>query len=371
MRVAEKSRTAFAALLALTLVLSVAVTGGANVRVAYAETDNIEAEITDEQRRVEETAAAYNDAVARVEELDEQISDNEDRIAEIERELPECRDLAADAVRELYLMQRDGTGLIELLLGSESLDDFLMRFEYLSRVYDSNADALATLKSLETELEQTQEELNAAREEATQERDAAEAALAEAQEAREQAQREAQERAAAQAAQNAATSEGASSAGESEDGSDASQDAAEESGTETGGTETITPPAGDGVDWSSDKESFVASWGARIDAYLAGSPLSGYGSTFAAAAWDYGIDPRFSPAISAVESSKGAYCFNPHNAWGWGSASWGSWEEAIYAHVAGLARGYGYTVTIEGAQKYCPPNWQHWYNSVSANMDMI
>ncbi len=33
--------------------------------------------------------------------------------------------------------------------------------------------------------------------------------------------------------------------------------------------------------------------GGRIDSYLAGSPLSGQGATFAAAAWDYGVDPRF------------------------------------------------------------------------------
>ena len=37
------------------------------------------------------------------------------------------------------------------------------------------------------------------------------------------------------------------------------------------------------------------------------------------------VDPRFSPAISAVESSKGLYCFRSHNAWGWGSSSWNTW----------------------------------------------
>ena len=96
--------------------------------------------------------------------------------------------------------------------------------------------------------------------------------------------------------------------------------------------------------------------------------MGGYGRTFAAAAWDYGVDPRFSPAIAYAESSLGAYCFRPHNAWGWGNASWGSWEEAIYAHVAGLARGYGYTLTYDGALKYCPPNADYWYNTVAGQM---
>ena len=132
-----------------------------------------------------------------------------------------------------------------------------------------------------------------------------------------------------------------------------------------------TNPSDDGADWSNDKASFVAQWAPRINDYLAGSPMAGTGEIFAEAAWDYGVDPRWSPAISAVESSKGAACFRPHNAWGWGSASWGSWDEAIRAHVSGLARGYGYTLSESAAKKYCPPNWQHWYNRCAEEMNMI
>ncbi len=145
-----------------------------------------------------------------------------------------------------------------------------------------------------------------------------------------------------------------------------------ESDSDSGGdSQVVTPPSEDGADWSSDKTTFVESWAGRIDAYLAGSPLSCQGAVFAAAAWDYGVDPRFSPAISCVESSKGAACFLPYNAWGWGSISWGSWEEAIDAHVRGLARGYGYTLSEEAAKKYCPPNWQHWYSRVGEEMSRI
>lgn len=117
--------------------------------------------------------------------------------------------------------------------------------------------------------------------------------------------------------------------------------------------------------------SEVDVWAARIDAYLAGSPLAGYGATFANAAASYGVDPRLSPAISCIESSKGAICFLPHNAWGWGSSSWGSWESAIYDHVAGLASMYGGILTLEGAQMYCPPSYQEWYSSVLAEMSSI
>ena len=135
--------------------------------------------------------------------------------------------------------------------------------------------------------------------------------------------------------------------------------------------EVPAQPDPDPVDWQSQKDTFVAGWATRIDAYLAGSPLAGQGTTFAEAAWAYGVDPRFSPAISAVESSKGLYCFRPHNAWGWGSSSWNTWEDAIWDHVAGLASGYGGHLTYAAAQKYCPPNAARWYSSVLANMERI
>ena len=125
------------------------------------------------------------------------------------------------------------------------------------------------------------------------------------------------------------------------------------------------------VDWSVGKEAFVAEWTQRIDAYLAGSPLAGQGVVFAAAAWSNGIDPRWSPAISNTESSKGAVCFLPYNAWGWGQSGFSGWEEAINTHVAGLAKGYGYTISMAYAQKYCPPNSVHWFNTTLSQMRMI
>lgn len=131
-------------------------------------------------------------------------------------------------------------------------------------------------------------------------------------------------------------------------------------------------PALSDVDWSVGKDAFIAEWSARIDAYLAGSPLAGYGTTFATAAWEYGVDPRFSPAISNTESSKGAVCFRAYNAWGWmGTTAWSSWEESIYAHIAGLASGYGYTISEWAAQKYCPPTWADWYAKTLYQMTLI
>ena len=125
------------------------------------------------------------------------------------------------------------------------------------------------------------------------------------------------------------------------------------------------------VDWSCGKDAFISEWTNRINNYLAGSPLAGQGETFATAAWENGVDPRWSPAISNTESTKGANCFLPHNAWGWGSTGWSSWEEAINAHVAGLAKGYGYTISYSNAQKYCPPNYDNWFHDTLREMSKI
>lgn len=127
----------------------------------------------------------------------------------------------------------------------------------------------------------------------------------------------------------------------------------------------------DGVDFTIGKDAFVALWGERINRYLSGSPLSGKGNVFAEAAFDCGVDPRWSPAISNTESTKGRNCFKSHNAWGWMGSSWSNWDDAIWAHVRGLAEGYGYTISIEAAMKYCPPTYDSWYEKTITQMNLI
>ena len=365
---AKSARVAVALALVASLVCAGSYPVLAQPERAFADTEETEAEPNELQQRVEQSAADYDAAVARVSELEQQIADNEEEIATIEKELPEQQQRASDALREQYKLQRETPGIVEMILGSGSLSDFLTTWDYFAHIQDSNYDEIERLAQMKSDLEATEQELSAAMDEAVAQQAAAEQALAEAQAAREEAQR----RAAEEAARQAAAAQEAQSSQEA-DSQDAGDDAAEESSEQatTEESTTVQTPTSDGADWSSDKATFVSQWAGRIDAYLAGSPLAGQGATFASAAWDYGVDPRWSPAISNTESSKGAACFLPYNAWGWGSYSWGSWEEAINAHVRGLARGYGYTISIEAAQKYCPPNWQHWYDVTLAQMNMI
>ncbi len=362
----------------LALMLATAFTAGVAPTKALAE-DIDTSPVADEfQQRIENSALAYNEAVERAGELEQAIAQNAAAIEELQEKLPAQQERANAALVELYKSQQGTATIVDIILASTSFSDFITRVDYFNTVTRVNMNEVEALSAMQDELAQAQKALEADKAEADKQADAAQSALAEAQAARVEAQRQAAEEAKRQAeeakaaaATSSAASSSASSGNDDEAGSDAdegpSTDGSEvESPTETGGG-----AATDTADWTSDEDRFIAEWSSRIDAYLAGTPLAGQGAAFARAAWTYGVDPRWSPAISYVESSCGAYCFASHNAWGWGSVSWGSWEEAINSHVAGLARGYGYTLTYEAAKKYCPPNTDHWYSTCLAQMNRI
>ena len=317
------------------------------------------------QQQIQETTAAYDEANARVESVQAQIEANEQRIAQIEELLPGKRAMAADSIRLLYKMQQGTGGLLDLLLSSEDFNSLIATIQYLDVIQSHNYDAVSELASLDAELQQTRSDLATQQAAAESDRQAASDALAAAKAARAELEQQMAEQAAAEEAERQAAIQ------------EAQEDAASGDSTFTTGSgeqaaiEVPAQPDPDPVDWQSQKDTFVAGWATRIDAYLAGSPLAGQGTTFAEAAWAYGVDPRWSPAIACIESGKGAYCFLPCNAWGWGSVSWPDWDTAIRAHVAGLASGYGYTISVAAAQKYCPPNWEFWYSSVLSEMERI
>lgn len=315
------------------------------------------------QQQVENTAAAYDEALAAADAASTSLADNEARIAELEALIPVQQKRSEAAARELYKIEQQSLNMVDLLLSAESFYDFLSNLDYINRITASNMAEISRLNEMKAELNAEQTALEQAKLDADARVGEAERALTAAQEARLEAQRQAAEA----ARQEAEASAAARTAGSGSAATDSSASSPSTSEAAAAADAVVN----DTADWSSDEASFVESWAGRIDAYLSGSPMAGTGRAFAQAAWNYGVDPRWSPAIAYLESSLGAYCFLPYNAWGWGAESWGSWDEAIDAHVRGLARGYGYTISWEAACKYCPPNAQHWYNVVLAQMNAI
>ncbi len=97
----------------------------------------------------------------------------------------------------------------------------------------------------------------------------------------------------------------------------------------------------------------------QLDSFLRseGSPMAGAGSSFVSAGRSTGIDPRYLVALSGAESSFGKFLFRPFNPFGWGSANFASWDEAIRTVAAGLQTGYlteGRLDVFSIAAKYAP-----------------
>lgn len=374
------------------------------------------------QQRVEEATAAYDQAVEHVEKIAQDIEKNKAKIGELEAQLPEQKARAAESLRTLYKMQQSSGGLVEFILSADDFNDFVATVVYLDRIQNKNITELRELGELVSELQEAKDTLAARKAQADHEAEAARQAQEESIAAREEVRQQAIAQALAEQAEaQAAIEQAAREAEEGKTFTNASGQEVTVSVPEdtTSPAETVNddpeepeeeePPADDGSAEAeakrkaaeerrkkkaeekarqeaerkkqeeqaaqqpvmSERDAFVAKWAPRIDAYLAGYPLGGHGRTFAEAAWDYNVDPRWSPAISCIESTKGLYCFKSHNAWGWGSSSWGDWDSAIRSHVAGLSSIYGYTISPSAAKMYCPPTWSEWYSSVLSEMNCI
>lgn len=331
------------------------------LNLAFAEDEEITADtpmpnIAALQEQVDAASASYDEANQRIVAIEQEIENTNARILEIQSEMPDARKTSDTAAREYYVMLSSSNTFLEILLGATSMEDFFAKVEYSLRINQSLLDDITKLSDLNAELEEARAALEANKAAIEEEQARAEEALVDAQNSRSEAEETARLIAEATAA---ATAEAAAAA-------EAEAHTPEE--PVTPGPGNVDPHL---PDTPTDKQSFVDYWSPRIDSYLAGSPMAGYGYAFANAAYDYNVDPRYSPAIACLESSKGRYCFLPYNAWGWGSVTWEDWETAIYSHVRGLSRGYSYTVCEADAQKYCPPNWEYWFSFVSTQMEKI
>lgn len=393
------------------------------------ELETLQAQANEMIAQVEQAAQTYNQTLDDVQRISDEVSDNEALLAEIEAKLPEQRARTAASVKSLYLFQQSRGGLLDILLSSHDLSDFISTIRYFDSIHARNVEEIQALTELDDRLTQTQAELTAEHDAAQRMREKALQDLKDIREARSNVQEQINTiKAQAEAAKTeeareqativaAAASEAANKAvadlpaqvtqltqpkapAQPEPEPEATQQPEPEQKSEPekqpeveqkpatepepatpepeqtepeqtksdGVTQPDVAPIAPAVAVSSE----VDSWAARIDAYLEGSPLAGYGQVFAQAAAEYGVDPRISPAISCVESGKGAVCFLPHNAWGWGSYSWPDWETAIHGHVSGFASGYGSTITLEGARIYASNDiYREWYTTVLSEMSSI
>ena len=365
--------------------------------VTSAQADS-KSELAALRQEVARKSEAYSDAMQATANAQQAVDDCKSRIADIESRIPGAQDKAAEAMVTQYKYQQNSAGLLDLILSADGFEQFISMLTYLNTVQtyaNDQVDGLVELKAQLNEenanLEQLLSDAQTAEQEAADALSEVQAAaeeaeqrVAEEEEAERQAKLAAQQAAAAAAAtvtETSASGDSSSTAtsGESDasgDGSQASEsndssESYDSSSSDSSGSESYdSGSSGDSGDSSSSGDSTLDSWAARIDSYLSGTALAGYGRVFAQAALTYGVDPRWSPAIAGIESTWGSYCFLSYNAWGWMGHSFSSWEEAIWAHVEYLGYMYGGQLTMEAACTYCDPG-EDWYYAVSEQMSCI
>ncbi len=336
------------------------------IRPAIAET-----ELEAAQSEVEQTAQNYEAAQKKYDEIQSEIDANEKRLKELQDKLPQLQQDAGKVIHNAYKMGCETPNLISIILSSDNLSEFLSAMHQFEVMQGKYMKTINELNTTQEELKEKTETLSKQKEEAKQTLDEAHAALEAATAARVEAQRKADEQLAAEKSEaEAAVSEAQSASGQTFTPAN-SENAIEvevPSSAETGP-----------VDWTVGRDVFVATWTRRINSYLAGSPMAGTGQAFAEASWDAGVDPRWSPAIAMIESTKGRFVpyGNSNNAWGWtavggGFRRFGSFSEGARAHVYYLAHVYGTTLTPSAAKKYVgTSHWNYWYSSVLAQMEQI
>lgn len=117
---------------------------------AYAD----DAELAQLQAQIDQTAADYDQAADRVAQLQQQLQDNQDRIDEISGQLPEQQERSNDAVKALYLVQQEGFGLLNMVLSSQNLTEFLNAVDYIDCIQQHNAAQVTKLADMKADLRQ-------------------------------------------------------------------------------------------------------------------------------------------------------------------------------------------------------------------------
>lgn len=320
--------------------------------------------VSELEQKVKDSASSYDQALSRQSELAGKIKSLNSDIADLEKTLPQQQERSDESLCALYKYQATTSNIVLTLLSSKSFTDALSIIDQYNWIIDYNVSEVEKTQKMQKKLESSKSELESSKQEADEAAASAKATLEEAKQAREEAKQAAL--AAQKAEEEAAAKEKAANQNSQKKETKAEKKAAK---TEKKSAKTASA---DNVNWSSDKKAFVSKWTSRINSYLSGSPTAGTGKYYAEAAWDYGVDPRWAPAISCIESGKGAHCFRSHNAWGFGGSGFSSWEEGIKTVVAKLGSStYGGYLTKAAAQTYCPSGPTAWYNNVAAQMAKI
>ena len=268
------------------------------MRVAYADAQG---DLDAATAKVRDANASYDAAAAKQGEIAGKIGELSASIEQKTADVTSKRQAASQAIRKAYVTGKEGSNLMAVIVGSESISEAIRMLQYYMAASEAQSSSIVSLESAITELNGEQEALRQAKSEQDQAVASAERAKVSALDAQESARKRVSAETARKSAQAALAAQRTASLSSSTG-----------SGTNGGGTSSYTSDvSGDEAsakEWIAHKESggsYTARNGRYVGRYqLASSYLGG----------DY------SPAHQ--EEVADAYVKNRYGSWSAAKAFW-------------------------------------------------
>lgn len=142
-------------LVALIIVMSLGFSSAAFASTT--EVQKLQAQIKDLQKEVKKAGEAYSGAYWALDKTRAELASTDKEIEVASAELAEASGRLGQRAAEMY--RTGGADYLQILLSTEDFDQMLVRLEYVQRVGQQDADTIAEVKRLRTELDARKAEL--------------------------------------------------------------------------------------------------------------------------------------------------------------------------------------------------------------------
>ncbi len=151
-----------AAASAAALLLAVGPASGQTIESKRAQAEAIIAEVEGMNHELETTIEAWNYANVELDRIDTDLQSNAKHLAAARKSLGVAQVRIQERLRDLYI-NGEGDSTLEVILGSQSLDDIIARLDAIERVSSQDTRILHTVRQYRKEVETRRENLQEAR----------------------------------------------------------------------------------------------------------------------------------------------------------------------------------------------------------------
>lgn len=121
------------------------------------EKDATSQELSEVEQDIKALQAKVNTLNASIQATTEEIANTEARIQKKEKEMQEREDNLNERLRVMY--KNGSVGFFDVLMGSNSISEFVSNLEMIQKIYENDVDVMETLKKEHEELKQIKAEL--------------------------------------------------------------------------------------------------------------------------------------------------------------------------------------------------------------------